>query len=339
MALCLVFFRFISSNHSEKVTICPRFSVSFFLFCLSSLLYSAGAMFFSFISNVCNITRNKVGDEEANDTTDNGPVSFNQLYDTCAYGSYEDVKRLLARQGIDLNARRLHDGVTPLMAAASYNNECAASQLVVREDVDLAAQDDFGQNALMIAISNEALEVFEAIMDQLARLPEKEAHAILRQEDADGHNALMLAAKTGRWAATKSLMDTGAFSPNEFSPSGDTCLMLASMANNHQDLAEILGHPDADPNIQHPSNGKTALQIALEHGSFECVVHLLCHPAIFVSLEPCPPVSAFAPIKAKKYQMASFLVSQYLQDRDAAIAVIRDLEPFFYDSLNPNTEE
>lgn len=293
-------------------------------------------MFYSYFTRGCKDINEKDGA-----TTGDHKLTESDIFSVFSHGFHNQVEKLLKMQQVDPETRRLHDGFTPLMAAAYYNNDDAASLLIDKAGVDLSAQNDFGQNALMITVACGTIDVFNIIMNKLSNMPREEAYNILRQVDGDGFNVLMLSVREGgnrTGYITGRLLETGAFDINAFSPTGDTCLMLAAKENRFEDLSELVYHQDIDPNICHPSNGKTAFQIALENASYEATTYLMCHPAIFVSLEPCPPVSVFPPIKAKKYEMATFLVTQYLSDPQAAKAFLSSLLPYFYNSINPKTE-
>ena len=154
------------------------------------------------------------------------------LFAAAKEGAIEEVVRLLARDGINIEARDDNDnGLTALMLAARWG-KTEVVKLLLDRGADIETKDNNGQTALMLATQSGNTEIVELLLDRDANIEAKNYH---------GNTALMLAAGRGNTEIVKLLLDRGAdIEAKEYN--GRTALMLAELNENTKIVELLLEH-------------------------------------------------------------------------------------------------
>ena len=114
--------------------------------------------------------------------------NFEMLLDASRAGDVTTVRSCLSA-GDDVNTRD-ECGYIPLHLAMRYNHRQVVTELLSRQDIDLAVLDIFGRSALHFACAKGMAAVIPVLS---SRMP---AH-LLNIKDLDGSTALMVAVEFG----------------------------------------------------------------------------------------------------------------------------------------------
>jgi ankyrin repeat protein len=153
--------------------------------------------------------------------------------------------------GADVNARG-DDGETPLMTAASRNNDPELSRMLIKAGADVGARDDKGRTPLILAAEKRNKpEVINVLI---------QSGADVNASDNDGRTALMFAATFGVPDNLNILIQEGA-DVNAKRNNGWTALMYAAANNSNPEIFRMLIQAGADVNAN-GNDGDTPLMIA-----------------------------------------------------------------------------
>jgi ankyrin repeat protein len=225
---------------------------------LTPLYLAAGAGNAAMIAELLNAGANARATNSVNGTT--------ALMKAAGSGSADAVK-LLLDHGADVNAKETGLDQTALMFAAAADRADVIS-ILARHGADLKAasrvtriqpqkdldSDDFPLDADLILHANlpPGKEAAAAALAGRRAVPTV----------SGGMTALLLAARDGRLAATRALLDAGA-DVNQPSAGDKTTPLVMAIVNGHFDTAKLLLDRDADPNATN-QDGLAALYATID---------------------------------------------------------------------------
>lgn len=102
----------------------------------------------------------------------------------------------------------------------------------------------------------------------------------VNQVDARGHSPLVTAAYMGHLQCLKLLLSSKAISVNQMADNGSSAFsaLMAACARNHTECIDaLLERGDLEVNAVSPNDGKTAIHVAAQHGSYESLLKLYNH--------------------------------------------------------------
>lgn len=181
----------------------------------------------------------------------------------------------LLERGADINAKTLDTGFTPLMTAAWYNNDQAASYLIVK-GADLNKQNAIGQTALHIAVVRENTNLISLLLRSGARwdiLDNNNKKAVdyaypnlrdriylaIAELAPDKNHTLLLMVCTDSLVAVKYLIEHGA-NIEVRNVNRETPLIVAAKHNNVEMVNLLLSY-GAQTGV-YDAQGETPLAIA-----------------------------------------------------------------------------
>uniref|UniRef100_A0A7M4F923 RING-type E3 ubiquitin transferase n=1 Tax=Crocodylus porosus TaxID=8502 RepID=A0A7M4F923_CROPO len=186
------------------------------------------------------------------ETQESGDLN-EELVKAAANGDVAKVEDLLKRPDVDVNGQCA--GHTA-MQAASQNGHVDILKLLLKQNVDVEAEDSEGDTPLHDAISKKRDDILAVLL---------EAGADVTITNNNGFNALHHAALRGNPSAMRVLLSKlpRPWIVDEKKDDGYTALHLAAL-NNHVEVAELLVHQgNANLDIQNV-NQQTALHLAVE---------------------------------------------------------------------------
>ncbi len=224
-----------------------------------------------------------------------------------------DIVELLAREGVDVNAKNRY-GETPLHMAAKINSPQVVETLLSL-GADFGLADEQGNSPLMVAIyrgHTEAAELLILVSD-------------VEQTDAKGRNALHVAADYNRIELISPLLARGA-DPDALRTDGDsrieTALMIAIRRGHRQFAEALIPHSDVNTiEFVDRKTSKTALYLAVEQEELklanlllesEADPNLVCHVGGFFSRDKETPLV----LAARQGQLALVLALAPFSDVD-----------------------
>ncbi len=154
------------------------------------------------------------------------------------------------------------------LAEAVRNGDIAQVRALLRQHVDMSAQEPDGSTALDWAVQADNAELAELLL---------RAGASAITQTPDGVTPLSLAAQNGNAAIAKALLDAGA-DPNQKLAGGETVLMAAARNGNAEFLNALLAH-GAQVNDKSSAFGETALMVAADANKPEAARALIDHGA------------------------------------------------------------
>ncbi len=170
----------------------------------------------------------------------------------------------LERNGIQLSERAF-------LAEVSQNNEEAVN-LFINAGISLAAKDEQGRTALMIAAERENIPILKKLI--------KCDPALLNSADSNGYTALMTAARQGRSTTVALLLENGA-DVNYQVPSAESAatalqavLNTPDFKDEHMNILQKLLQQGAQVKARNKA-GHFPLLFAAEHGYTKAAVALL----------------------------------------------------------------
>lgn len=189
------------------------------------------------------------------------------LIDAATAGDLDGLRALFETSELDLNARDAH-GRTALMAA-TYANQPAAVELLLRAGADVDLQDDMLNNPFLYAGA-------EGLMEILNLTHRAGADPTIRNRY--GGVAIIPASEKGHLDAVRYLLDETEVDVNHINNLGWTALLEAVILTDggpvfQQIVAELIAH-EADVNIA-DGDGVTPLQHARQRGYREIEAQLL----------------------------------------------------------------
>ena len=189
------------------------------------------------------------------------------LIDAATAGDLDGLRALFETSELDLNARDAH-GRTALMAA-TYANQPAAVELLLRAGADVDLQDDMLNNPFLYAGA-------EGLMEILNLTHRAGADPTIRNRY--GGVAIIPASEKGHLDAVRYLLDETEVDVNHINNLGWTALLEAVILTDggpvfQQIVAELIEH-EADVNIA-DGDGVTPLQHARQRGYREIEAQLL----------------------------------------------------------------
>ena len=204
------------------------------------------------------------------------------LVNVALNGKLEQVKTLIEKEGVDINAKESETGATALMGASGYG-ELEVVQYLINKGADINAKNDNGGTALMVASMEGHLAVVKALVEGkngLLSMFSKGAD-INAKDNNNGVTALMEASMYGHLEVVKYLINKGADINAKDSKLGGTALIGAS-TQGHLEVVKYLINKGADINtkVKYEENGLkmdgiTALIWASMRGHLEVVKYLV----------------------------------------------------------------
>ncbi len=157
------------------------------------------------------------------------------LADAALNGDLEQVKTLIEKEGVDINAKESEAGATALMWASGYK-ELEVVQYLINKGADINAKIDNGRTALMWASMKGHLEVVKALVEGKSGLLSMFSKgADINAKTNYGETALILASMKGHLEVVKYLINKGAdinakmkFEEDGEKFDGTTALMVAT---------------------------------------------------------------------------------------------------------------
>jgi ankyrin repeat protein len=192
------------------------------------------------------------------------------LCEACEHGYADVVRLLLARPGIDVNARD-GDGEAPLSEACEHGREAVVRLLLAHPGIDVNARD--GQ-ALRVSCLNGREAVVRLLL----------AHPGI-QVNAYNGEALRVACEWGHEAVVRLLLAHPGIDVNakDNAMDGDgrrTPPLIRACYNGHEAVVRLLlAHPGIDVNAR-DEEGSAPLGWACSRGHVAVVRLLLAHPGI-----------------------------------------------------------
>jgi len=120
------------------------------------------------------------------------------LHSAASLGNVPQVRAIID-SGTSIEVKD-KDGLTPLMAAISYNQWSAAKTLI-QDGADVNAMDNYGQTPLSYAVYRQNIAAISLLVQHGSKLETR---------DSQGRTPLMIAASYGDWNTVKVLSDLGA---------------------------------------------------------------------------------------------------------------------------------
>ena len=205
------------------------------------------------------------------------------LFNAAQNGKLEQVKTLIEKEGVDINARESEIGATALIGA-SFKGHLEVVQYLINKGADINAKADIdGRTALMVASMEGHLAVVKALVEGkkgLLSMFSKGAD-INAKDNNNGVTALMEASSEGHLEVVKYLINKGADINAKDSKLGGTALIGAS-TQGHLEVVKYLINKGADINtkVKYEENGLkmdgiTALIWASMRGHLEVVKYLV----------------------------------------------------------------
>lgn len=194
-----------------------------------------------------------------------------ELILAAADGELEQVKTLIEKEGVDINARESKIGATALFGA-SLKGQLEVVKYLIDKGADINVKIDNGRTALIIASMNGHLEVVKALVEgKNGLLSMFNKGADINAKGNDGWTALMQASAEGYLEIVKYLIDKGAdinakVKSEKFD--GATALMWAS-GEGHLEVVKYLISKGANVNAVASRETKgivksaTALDVAI----------------------------------------------------------------------------
>jgi ankyrin repeat protein len=187
--------------------------------------------------------------------------------------NYYDVTQCLLDFGADIDWRSA-SGVTLLMSCISYGGDLQLANLLVERGVDVDAQDNNGQTALMYAVTEPNSRVVEVLL---------QSQADVNAQDNSGYTALMLAVKKGEINIIKFLLDCNNIDIKIKDKAGITALSIA-VSKNYYDVTQWL--LDRGANIDWRSaSGATLLMSCISNGGDLRLANLLVERGVDVDAQ------------------------------------------------------
>ena len=143
----------------------------------------------------------KTGKRIVREREDHEPDLYTQLCNAAVSGDAETVQRLLL-WGVGLDKPRFYR--TPALLCAVGAGQIKIARLLIEEDADVSAADDFGFTPLMLACRDEREEQMELV--NLLLEHSADVHAINDQ----GETALSYAMQDGNVECARLLLEAGA---------------------------------------------------------------------------------------------------------------------------------
>jgi len=198
------------------------------------------------------------------------------LIEASKEGNIKTVEELLAKKGIDVNARNRY-GNTPLQMAAGRGH-VKIVEMLLKEGADVNAQNMYDVSVLQSIVIGRNEDQFIEIMKMLLEHPEIKVNV----KDGDGVTPLYRACRNGHTTLIEMLLEAGAGAEVNAKWTGTlengwTALIQAFTNTPPFDIkiVKMLLENGADVDTTRPDDGWTVLQWASEYGYEEIVKMLL----------------------------------------------------------------
>ena len=184
------------------------------------------------------------------------------------------IEMLLLRGSINLNARCMFYGITPLIEA-SYNGHVEVVRTLIKHPgVFVEARETLRRTSLSLAAENNHVETVQALLES----PEVD----LNSEDMRGHTPLFHAAWSGAYEMVKYLLSLPNIAVNQRSHFGETPLSIAARTGHDSCVRLLLQDSRVEVNTQDYER-RTPLEHAVRQGHRNVVRLLLEDPRVELS--------------------------------------------------------
>ena len=169
-----------------------------------------------------------------------------------------------------VNQANDEDGFSPLMCAASYDNEDLVLLLLQHFGADPSAQNSQGISALHVAAAVGNVGILKTLLDH-------DPPAQIDMTDAACWDAYLFAVVNNHKACCDLLVERGAAIAGRVTRHSDTVLHLAAAENNIAEIQRAFTVLPADtPDIMHCNiDGNTCIHVAALYGAAESLEYLL----------------------------------------------------------------
>jgi len=194
------------------------------------------------------------------------------------------VQSLIAKEGINLNAKDRIEKCTPLMWAIKTDNIEAFRILINTPGISLNEEDKNGDTALMLAIDVGDLEILQTLLSKQG--------IELNNPPLSGYTPLSRAIEKGNLEILQILLHTEGMNVNQQDSKGNTPLLSAINKGDLGILQILLSKEGVDVN-QQDSDGDTPLLLAIDKGNAEILQTLLAKDGIELNE---PSESGYTPL-------------------------------------------
>jgi ankyrin repeat protein len=182
-----------------------------------------------------------------------------------------EIARALIEKGADLEFKGAGlVGETPLIMAAD-NGDLKMTRLLLNRGAKVDAKNDLNSTALMYAISGSYNDIARMLIRAGANVRDKQG--------VFDRNPLLCALAYGNTEIVSDLIAAGADVNEQGGELSTESPLMSAAARGFMDTVELLLNAGADVNAVSESNGKTALQLAIEQGKTDVAELLKQHGA------------------------------------------------------------
>ena len=228
------------------------------------------------------------------------------LLNAISEGNYEMVLFMIDK-GVDVNAKT-NNGWTPLLEAVNAG-EFRIASLLLERGANINAATRSGMTPLILAASEGPPELVRLFLSKGAD-PEARTR--------DGATAFFHAVGEGQEDIVRLFIEEGA----DVNDTGyEEPPLILAINEGELDIIRLLLDNGADPNLKHPRNQQTAIQVAADEGEVDIIELLIERGAQF---EPGSENGHYALLEAVEED--NFDMIQYLLDRGMDVNASRDHE-------------
>ncbi len=254
--------------------------------------------------------------------------SNSKLIQNARAGNLDRVRDLL-RRGVDVNAQNEYGDAALVWASSNGHVEVVRALLKV-EVVDVNIKDIDGGTALMYASWKGHLEVARDLLSHVG--------VDVNIKDINGETALIMASEKCYLKVIHALLNHVGVDVNIKDNGGNTALIVASEMGHLELIHALLNHTGVDVNIK-DEYGKTALIVASKKGHLEVVRALLKHVGVDVNIKDKYGYTALDFARIKTNNGVARLLEEHMEHvkQNPAGSGAKHLEPCYPPCPNENS--